>query len=298
MGSSNRLDSVHETMLIVEGGALRSVFSLGLLDRFLKDNFNPFDSYIGVSAGASNLAAFLSGAPCMNLNAYLDLVLDKELISYWRFLRGGHLIDLDWLFEKTFSKALLDIPAIFSHNRSFYIGLTDVVSGEAEYVMANPKNLFSVIKASTALPLFYRGFPEVDGRPMADGGVADGIPIQQAIRLGAKRIMVVLSRSDGYRKTDTWVHRYIRWRMRKHPLLVATMRERVEQHKAVIKLIHNPPPGVCIVAVCPPAHFAVDRFTRDRDSLLRGYQIGFDAAEAAIVRWRMLQSPSDVTSDL
>jgi len=285
-------------MLIVEGGALRSVFSLGLLDCFLKDNFNPFDSYIGVSAGASNLAVFLSGTPRINIKAYLDLVLSGKFINYWRFLRGGHLIDLDWLLAEIYSQSLLDIPAIFSHDRSFYVAITNVASGEAEYVMANPKNLLSVIKASTALPLFYRGFTEVDGRPMTDGGVADGIPIQQAIRLGAKRIMVVLSRSDTYQKTDTWVHRYIRWRMRNHPLLVATMKERVEQHKAVIKLIHNPPPGVSIVAVCPPAHFAVDRFTRDRDSLLQGYQIGFDTAEAAIARWRTLQSPSNTTSDM
>jgi len=47
--------------LIVEGGAMRSVFSAGLLDGFLQRQFNPFDFCIGVSAGASNLAIFLSG---------------------------------------------------------------------------------------------------------------------------------------------------------------------------------------------------------------------------------------------
>jgi len=40
------------TALIVEGGAMRSIFSAGLLDGFIEKQFNPFDINIGVSAGA------------------------------------------------------------------------------------------------------------------------------------------------------------------------------------------------------------------------------------------------------
>lgn len=276
---------------------MRSVFSAGLLDRFLQENFNPFDFYIGVSAGASNVAAFLSGAPRKSLDVYLDFALRKEFISYRRFLQGGHLIDLDWLLAATFSQALFDVAAIFRRSKPLYVGVTDVASGEAKYVRAGPYNLAGVIKASMALPLFYRGFPEVDGRPMTDGGVADGIPVRLAIRLGAKRIMVVRSRSDTYRKKDTWVHRYIRWKLKKYASLVATMRERVKRHEEVIELIRHPPPGVSIVDVCPPEHFVVGRFSRDRDSLLKGYRIGFEEAEEAMARWQRLGASINLPQD-
>jgi predicted patatin/cPLA2 family phospholipase len=38
-----------DTALVVEGGALRGVFSTGILDGFLEARFNPFDFYMGVS---------------------------------------------------------------------------------------------------------------------------------------------------------------------------------------------------------------------------------------------------------
>jgi predicted patatin/cPLA2 family phospholipase len=286
MDKDNRSTTVYGTALIVEGGAMRSIFSAGLLDRFLQEDFDPFDFYIGISAGAGNLAAFLSGTPRKSLGVYLDLALRKEFIDYRRFLRGGHLIDLDWLFAESLSRGWLDIPAVFKHGKPLYVGVTELASGEAELLRAGPDNLADIIKASTALPLFYRGFPEVDGRPMTDGGIADGIPVRQAIRLGATRIMVVRSRPSGYRKRDTWVHRYIRWKLRRHTRLVAAMRQRVERHAAVAELIRRPPLGVAVVDVCPPDDFVVGRFSRDRHGLLQGYRIGFEAAEDAMARWR------------
>lgn len=87
--------------LVVEGGALRGVFSTGVLDGFLEAGFHPFDFFIGVSSGASNLAAYLAGMKGRNRKIYLDYSLRPEFISLARFLRGGHLMDLDWLWEIT-----------------------------------------------------------------------------------------------------------------------------------------------------------------------------------------------------
>ena len=53
-----------------------------------------------------------------------------------------------------------------------------------------------------------------------------------------------------------------------------------------MELIRHPPLGIVIVDVCPPDDFAVGRFSRDRDGLLQGYRIGFEAAEEAMARWR------------
>lgn len=282
----------HNTALIVEGGAMRSVFSAGLLDRFIQEGFDPFDFYIGASAGASNLLAFLTGTPRKSLGIYLDLALRREFIDYRRFLRGGHLLDLDWLVANAVSQAGLDGAVLCAQKKPLYVGVTNVTSGEALYLKAGPFNLTSLIKASMALPLFYREFPEIDGRPMTDGGVADGIPLGAAIHMGAKRIMVIRSRFSGYRKKDTWMHRYIRWKMRSHTALVATMRQRIARHRDVVELINRPPPGIDIVDICPPEEFAVGRFSRDRDGLLQGYQIGFETGETAMARWREVKIPS------
>jgi predicted patatin/cPLA2 family phospholipase len=271
--------------LIVEGGAMRSVFSAGLLDGFLEREFNPFDFYIGVSAGSFNVAAYLAGTPGKSLAVFRDFALRRNFISYSRFMRGGHLLDLDWLFDETLGKSYLDLKAVYSHGKPLYVCVTDVGTGGAVYLNTSPDNLKTAIKASSAVPLFYRNFPIVAGRAVTDGGVADGIPLAQAIHLGAKRIMVIRSRSKAYLKKDSLVHRIIRWKLRRHPMLTATMRARVKTHADVIHMIRNPPPGVEIVEICPSDDFIMGRFSRQRKRLLDGYAEGFTQANEAIERW-------------
>jgi predicted patatin/cPLA2 family phospholipase len=37
---------------VAEGGAMRGMFAAGVLDGFLEAGFDPFDRFLGVSAGA------------------------------------------------------------------------------------------------------------------------------------------------------------------------------------------------------------------------------------------------------
>jgi len=162
-------------MLIVEGGAMRSVFSAGLLDGFLQHRFDPFDGYLGVSAGASNLAFFLAGRSGNSLHWFLKAAESRECISRTRFLLGGHLIDLQWLCDEI-STSGIDWSSIHSRGKPLLVGATEVATGEAVYLDTTADNLVSALMASMALPLFHRDFPLVNGRAMTDGGMADAIP--------------------------------------------------------------------------------------------------------------------------
>lgn len=267
---------------------MRSVFSAGLLDGFLENQFNPFDFYIGVSAGAYNLAAYLAGASGIGLRVFRDLATSSNFINYPRFIRGGHLLDLDWLIANTLTDAHLDTTTVCRHGKPLYICVTDVATGQAVYLNTTPANLEEVVKASTALPLLYRDFPEINGRQMTDGGVADGIPVAEAMRLGAKRLMVIRSRAKSYVKRDTLWHQFIRRKMRHYPALTQTMRERVKRFEDVMQLIRNPPRGVKILEICPPENFSIGRFSRSRKQLQRGYDAGISQADETIQRWRTL----------
>jgi predicted patatin/cPLA2 family phospholipase len=282
--------AVHDSALVVEGGAMRSIFSAGLLDGFLERQFNPFDFYIGVSAGASNLVTYITGASQKSRHIYQQLALRKEFISYSRFFRGAHLLDMDWLVRMAFAEIDDELKAAYGQAKPLYVCVTDVVTGKAVYINPSLDALPGVIKASTALPLFYRGFPRVAGRPMTDGGVAQGIPVAEAIRRGAKRIMVIRSRHKHYMKKDTLGHRYIRWKMKSYPALQATMRQRISIHRQSVALIRHPPPGVKIVEICPAQSDAISRFNRNRKSLQQAYQLGLSAADDAIRQWLSLRA--------
>ena len=273
------------SMLVVEGGAMRSVFSAGLLDGFLQRGFDPFDGYIGVSAGAGNLAGFLAGAEGKSLELFLGMSGRSGFISPLRFLGGGHLLDLQRLFDAVAGSGL-DIPGIYRHGRPLLVGATDVATGRPVYLDTTADNLMDALMASMALPLMVRELPVIGGRLMADGGMADAIPVREAMRRGAESIMVVRSRPAGYVKRDTPGHRYIRWRLRRHPQLRRAMAGRVQRHADTLALLHRPPAGVRIVDVSPPAVFRMGRFATRREQLLEGYRAGLAMAPDAIAAWR------------
>lgn len=205
--------------LIVEGGAMRSVFSAGLLDGFLKNNFNPFDYYLGVSAGASNLAVFLENDLGKSIHIYLNLATDNKFINFRQFLKGGHLINLDWLCQEIFSQKYLTNNTICYSDNPLYVCTTAVATGKAVYTRLDNHNMAPLLKASMALPLLYNSFPLLNSQSMTDGGIASNLPIAEAIKRGAKKIMVVRSRHPSYIKKDTIVHKFIRWRLRRYPML-------------------------------------------------------------------------------
>jgi len=263
-----------KTALVVEGGALRSVFSSGVLDGFILQSFDPFDFYLGVSAGASNLAFYKAGHYGRSYQLFCEIINSKKLINYRQFLMGGHLLDLDWLYTKYINHKTLDLVKVFDTKRPLYVCVTEVATGKARYITASKDNFPQLFKASMALPLVYRHFPSLDGNAMVDGGVADSIPVQRAIDMGATKIMVIRARHQSYLKKDTTGHKIIRRQSRKHPQLLKTMRDRIALHKQAINTIRQPPPGIQIIEICPPESFTPGRFSHNLKQLALGYENG------------------------
>lgn len=273
------------TALVVEGGALRGVFSTGLLDGFLEARFNPFDFYIGVSSGASNLAAYLAEMIGRNRKIYLDYSLRPDFINVARFIRGGHLLDLDWLWEITIREIRLDLATIYSRGKPFIAVLTDAQTGEVVYKPTSAGDLEHVLKASSAMPLFYRDYPCVDGRPMTDGGVTDSLPVGEAIRRGARRIMVIRSRHRDYLKRNGLSELVMRLYVRRYPMLQKAMSKRAQRYNESVALIRKPPEGLTIIEIYPPRNFRVSRLSQNRLVLQEGYEQGRALASKAIDDW-------------
>ncbi len=104
---------------------MRGIFAAGVLDAFLAKGRTAFDHCIGVSAGAVNLAAFLAGQQGRNHNVITDYSCRPEFINLTKFLRGGHWLDLDWLWAITIRECRLDL-ARFAANP---VPLTVVTTG-------------------------------------------------------------------------------------------------------------------------------------------------------------------------
>ena len=73
--------------MVFEGGANRTVFSCGVMDKFLEENIMP-DYYIGVSAGMAYGLSYLSGQKGRNLELMEKYMADKRYIMMlWHVFR-------------------------------------------------------------------------------------------------------------------------------------------------------------------------------------------------------------------
>ena len=263
--------------LIVEGGAMRGIFSCGVLDSFLDNSYNPFDFCIGVSAGATNLAAWMCMQRGRNYKVYTDYSCRPEFISFRRYLFGGHALDLDWLWENTIRDIRLDLETFKKQTIPFYVAATNSLTGKAEYYKGAAETLEQLIKVSSALPVLYRGYPEYNNTPMSDGGIADPIPVIKAYEMGAGEITVLLSRPSGYRKKPGKFPFLTDFMLKEKKALSEAMHKRSEVYNRAIDFIENPPEDCKINALAPGSGFSVGRTTKNKAMLDDGYSMGVEA---------------------
>ncbi|PKN18702.1 MAG: patatin family protein [Deltaproteobacteria bacterium HGW-Deltaproteobacteria-6] len=270
-----------KSALIVEGGGMRGIFAAGVLHAFGNAGFDPFDLYIGVSAGACHLASHLAGQNSRNFDITLRYSLAPEFINLRRFLTGGHLMDLDWMWEQTITHYRLNLKHIDeklrSQNKEYLIVATSMETGKALYLQPDENTLEHYLKVSSSLPILYRNILEVNGEKATDGGMANSIPVREAARRGATDITVIRSRPADYVKKGSPVAlAVVSCYFRKYPRLVQKFKNRADNYNSAVAFIKNPPPGVRIQQIAPPPRLDVGRTTKDEATLRSAYETGID----------------------
>jgi predicted patatin/cPLA2 family phospholipase len=277
--------SREKTALIVEGGAMRGVFSVGVLDVFLEHAFHPFDLALGVSAGACNLASHLGGQRGRNYRAYFDLMTRRDFIDPLRALRGGSIVDLDWLWDELALRDPLNVSGVVGGSTEFVVVATSAASGAPVYLRPAEHDMFDVLKGSCALPMLYRPTIVVRDEPLVDGGVADPIPVEEAYRRGARRIVVVRSRPAAFFKKPGFESRAMPFLFRNRAALVRAMQTSPATYRRSVEFMLAPPADCTIVQIAPPEPLATKRTSRDKDALGRDYALGRSLGLDAMNRW-------------
>ncbi len=261
--------------LVVEGGAMRGIFSTGVLDAFLEEDYNPFDLFLGVSAEATNIASFLAKMYQRNYKVYTDYSLRSDFINWRKFLMGGHLVDLDWLWDISIKEIRLDLEELFNPEKDYYIGVTEVKTGEIVNIKPKKENLEILLKASSAIPLFYRKLVSIDNKEFVDGGLADPIPVIEAYNRSASDIVVIRSRPSSYKMQPSLGSFISKLYLKKYPKLAKAVLNRPKVYQKAIEFIRNPPGDVSIIEISPPESFQTKRLTKDIDILKKDYNHGY-----------------------
>jgi predicted patatin/cPLA2 family phospholipase len=284
------LPSPGRVALIVEGGAMRGIFAAGALDVFLEQGFFPFDLVLGVSVGASNALSFLARQHGRTRRCFLDQMSRPEFIDPWRGVRGGHWLDLDWLWDAIEREDPLDRRAAAACGIEYALVATSVRTGGARYLAPKADDMLEALKASCALPLLYRKTVTLEGEQFVDGGLSDPIPVREAYRRGARTLIVVRSRAAHFVKNARIANRVGAWAMRREPGLAKACRNAAAVYRDAVSFMSAPPADCHVIQVAPAAALATGRTSRDRAALERDYALGRALGREAIDRFERTRS--------
>ncbi|HEY4015406.1 MAG TPA: patatin family protein [Polyangiaceae bacterium] len=274
--------------LVVEGGAMRGIFSAGVLDVFLEQRFRPFDLAMGVSVGASNVLSYLAGQHGRARRCFLGPMSRPEFIDPWRIFRGGHWLDLDWLWEAITRDDPLDCEAAHQSGVDYALVATSVRTGHAAYLVPAAADMLQALKASCALPVLYRHPIRIGDDAFVDGGISDPLPVREAYRRGARVIIVVRSRAVDFVKRDRWVNRIGAWTLRDTPGIALACRHAARAYSAGVQFLRSPPADCSIIHVAPETALATRRTSRDKSALERDYTLGRALGRDAITQFERI----------
>jgi predicted patatin/cPLA2 family phospholipase len=280
--------STIRTAIVVEGGAMRGIFSAGVLDGLLELGLTDFDLAIGTSAGACNLASFVAGQHGRNLRCYVNIMARPELFSLRRALRGGHYMDLDWLWDAFAAEDPLDEAALARARTQLVSVATCARTGDPVYCTAREPSIHVDLKAGCALPFLYRGPVALAGRHVVDGGLVDPIPAQEAYRRGARRIVVIRSRPSAAVKRNNLLTKPLSLLLSRSPAVARASVQTARRYQRAVAFVHAPPVDTEICELAPSAPLQTRRTTQDVARLRADYQLGRTLAHEQAPRLRTL----------
>ena len=264
--------------LILEGGGMRGIFTIGVLDNFM-DRGIRFPYIIGVSAGACNGLSYMSHQRGRAKYADIDLLKEYDYIGLKYLFTKGNIMDFDLLFHK-FPEEIspYDYDRLANSPERYEMVTTSCITGKACYFeeKKNPKRVIEIVKASSSLP-FVCPITYVDGEPMLDGGISDSIPLERAMSLGYDNNLVVLTRNHGYRKPQK-ATRVPFFFYRKYPKIKETISGRNAMYNKQMELVEGMERDGRVQVLRPVKPVEVGRIERNTDKLLALYQEGYDLA--------------------
>ena len=115
-----------KTGLVLEGGAMRGIYTAGVLDVFLEHGIH-FDGVIGVSAGALHGCSFVSEQKGRSLRYFKKYRNDKHFMSWWSFLHTGEVVGKQFCYHDIPERLdPFDYEAFVKSDTDFYATCTNV----------------------------------------------------------------------------------------------------------------------------------------------------------------------------
>ncbi len=277
--------------LILEGGAMRGMFTAGVTDVMLEQGIE-LDGAVGVSAGAAFGCNYKSRQIGRALRYNKRFCNDSRYSGLRSLLTTGNLFNTEFAYrEVPLNLDAFDFDTYTANPMEFYLVCTNVETGKPIYHRYDGyhDHGFDWIRASASMPMVSRTV-EIDGQKLLDGGISDAIPLRFFENLGYNRNIVILTQPAGYRKKKTSAMPIIRLMYRKFPALVHAMEIRHEMYNSTLEYIARQEAAGNILVIRPAEALPVSRVEKNPERLQAAYNIGRATATAQLEAIRQFLS--------
>ena len=259
--------------LVLEGGAMRGLYTSGVLDVFLDNNIK-VDGIIGVSAGVLFGVNYVSKQKGRSIRYNKKFARDKRYMGMRSFLTTGNIINRDFAYYEIPTKLdIFDEETFEKSDTDFWATVTNIETGEAEYIkLEKPIEQMEVLRATSAMPLVSK-IVEWDNKKYLDGGVSDSIPVEKCKSMGYGKIIVVLTRTIEYRKKKA-NSLLAKVKYKEYPKLIETMENRYKKYNETVEKIIDMENKKEIFVIRPSKDLKIKRIEKDVDKLQAMYDLG------------------------
>lgn len=269
--------------LVLEGGAMRGMFTAGVLDVLMENNIE-FDGVIGVSAGATFGCNYISKQIGRTIRYNKKYCRDSRYCSVRSLIKTGDLFGEDFCYNQI-PNVLdpFDNDAFRKSTTEFYIVTTDIETGKAiykKYDVDDPEALLWM-RASASMPLASR-IVTAGGKKMLDGGMADSVPLKYFESIGYNKNVVVLTQPDGYVKKKNSAIPLIKLVYKHYPHLINTMENRHNVYNETTSYIKEKESKGELFVIRPDEKLNVNHVEHNPQELEKAYQAGCQKAEKVL----------------
>lgn len=278
-----------KTGLILEGGAVRGIFTAGVLDRLMENGiYYPY--VVGVSAGGGNAMSYVSrqiGRTARQINAPKS----ESYFGFKQFVEVHKIINLDKMaFEYPYKQFPFDFDTYFSSDIDVEYACTCCETGKAEFFSekSDQQRLMTIVKATCSVPMLCDPV-EINGRHYLDGSIADSIPIEHAMEMGCDKVVIVLTKPDSnvpptnYSKFKQVIsHMY-----KNYPEFVDACMTRVERYWQTVSLMEKLQAEGKAFVIRPQIP-TISKFEQDSTKIMELYRHGYtlmDKRLMELVEW-------------
>ncbi len=259
--------------LVLEGGAMRGMYTAGILDSLLDTNIK-IDGIIGVSAGALFGVNYCSKQKGRSLRYNKKYINDPRYMSVKSLLKTGNIVNTEFAYyEMPFKLDPFDEEAYSKSKTDFYAVITNIRTGKAEYKkIINCSIQIDELRASGSMP-FVSTPVKIDKEEYLDGALADSIPVLKCQEMGYDKIIVVLTKPLTYRKKKRPAF-LAKMYYRKYPNLVNAINTRYLKYNETLDIIIDKENKKEIFVFRPSQDLKIKRIEKDVDKLQAMYDLG------------------------